>query len=134
KASDEERKAGFDLADYLVRFSLSEFTGKPQPETGGPTVGAGTDKCYPSYVNDSLNDHGTIIDQSVNVSKHHPFYVSDTGITFTRLGPGHDSSEPDADEVYLCHLSKLNTDLIVHSRSLNLDSGHSKPLHQSRNG
>ena len=26
KASDEERKAGFDLADYLVRFSPSEFT------------------------------------------------------------------------------------------------------------
>jgi hypothetical protein len=29
-ATETERKAGFDLADYLVRFSLSEFTGKPQ--------------------------------------------------------------------------------------------------------
>ena len=32
KATDEERKAGFDLADYLVRFSLSDFEEKKQPE------------------------------------------------------------------------------------------------------
>ena len=32
KATDEERKAGFDLADYLIRFSLSDFAEKKQPE------------------------------------------------------------------------------------------------------
>ncbi|MDR3140799.1 MAG: DUF6371 domain-containing protein [Tannerellaceae bacterium] len=53
KASDEERKAGFDLADYLVRFSLPEFTGKPQSETDGTPVGTGTGKRHPSYVSDT---------------------------------------------------------------------------------
>jgi hypothetical protein len=37
-ASEDERKAGFDLADYLVKFPLSDFT---KPEEG---------KQYPAYV------------------------------------------------------------------------------------
>ena len=33
KATDEERESGFDLADYLVRFSPSEFARNRQPDT-----------------------------------------------------------------------------------------------------
>jgi hypothetical protein len=32
QATETERRAGFDLTDYLVRFALSEFVDRPQPE------------------------------------------------------------------------------------------------------
>jgi hypothetical protein len=57
QASETERQAGFDLADYLVRFSPSVFSGKPQTDTtplkitpsGQKQDGA---KQYPAYVSD----------------------------------------------------------------------------------
>jgi len=45
KATDEERKAGFDIADYLIRFSPSEFAKQKQPEEMPVEV-----KQYPAYV------------------------------------------------------------------------------------
>ena len=44
KATERERQAGFDLADYLVRFSPSEFAGRKQSES---------DECHAAYVTSS---------------------------------------------------------------------------------
>jgi hypothetical protein len=55
EASEAERKAGFDLADYLVRFPLSGFTQK-QPEITPPKVTPlepEQSKQYPAYVSDA---------------------------------------------------------------------------------
>jgi hypothetical protein len=61
-ASEAERKAGFDIADYLVRFPLSEFAGQTQPETGETTEQVKTvspekepeqGKQYHAYVSDT---------------------------------------------------------------------------------
>jgi hypothetical protein len=64
QAAETERKAGFDLADYLVRFSPSEFADKPQPEAKpieAPEV--------------------------TTQSKHFPAYVSDAGVLYIPTPP-----------------------------------------------
>jgi hypothetical protein len=65
EASEAERKAGFDLADYLVRFSLSEFAEKEQPEIA------------PSKVTPLEPERG----------KQYPAYVSDTGTLYIPTPP-----------------------------------------------
>jgi hypothetical protein len=51
EASEAERKAGFDLADYLVRFSLSEFIEQKQPEI--TPIEPEQSKQYPVYVSET---------------------------------------------------------------------------------
>jgi hypothetical protein len=56
EASEAERKAGFDLADYLVRFSPSEFARQKQPEITPSKVTPlepEQSKQYPAYVSDT---------------------------------------------------------------------------------
>jgi hypothetical protein len=54
QATETERKAGFDLADYLVQFSLSDFAKQKQPEIQ-PTEPQEQEhgKQYPAYVSDT---------------------------------------------------------------------------------
>jgi hypothetical protein len=65
EASEAERKAGFDLADYLVRFSPSEFSRQKQSET------------RPSKVTPLEPEQG----------KQYPAYVSETGILYIPTPP-----------------------------------------------
>jgi hypothetical protein len=64
-ATETERQAGFDLADYLVRFSPSEFAGQKQLDT------------TPSKVTPLVPEQG----------KQYPAYVSDTGILYIPTPP-----------------------------------------------
>jgi hypothetical protein len=74
EASEAERKAGFDIADYLVRFSLSEFAGQTQPETTETTDELNT---TPSKVTPLEPEQG----------KQYPAYVSDTGTLYIPTPP-----------------------------------------------
>jgi hypothetical protein len=56
EASEAERKAGFDLADYLVLFSPSGFAEQKQPEKTPSTITPTEpeqSKQYPAYVSDT---------------------------------------------------------------------------------
>jgi hypothetical protein len=64
-ASEAERKAGFDLADYLIQFSPSEFAEKKQPEI------------TPSKV--------TPLESEQN--KQYPACVSETGVLYIPTPP-----------------------------------------------
>jgi hypothetical protein len=55
-ATETERKAGFDLGDYLVRFSPSEFSEQKRPEitpSKGTPLEPKQDKQYPAFVSDT---------------------------------------------------------------------------------
>ncbi|GHV09834.1 hypothetical protein FACS1894162_1390 [Bacteroidia bacterium] len=57
-ATEAEHKAGFDMSDYLVRFSPIDFTKQPQPETSitqpkQPEREPEREKQYPAYVSDN---------------------------------------------------------------------------------
>jgi hypothetical protein len=53
EASEAERKVGFDLGDYLVRFSPSELAGQKQPEETPITPEQEQRKQYLAYVSEN---------------------------------------------------------------------------------
>jgi hypothetical protein len=55
QATEAERKVGFDLADYLIRFSPSDFAEQKQLAVTSqqPPEEPGQSKQYPAYVSDS---------------------------------------------------------------------------------
>jgi hypothetical protein len=52
-ATEDERKAGFDLADYLVRFSPSEFAGQKQQSKTPVMPEQARNKQYPAYISEN---------------------------------------------------------------------------------
>ncbi|MDR1259179.1 MAG: DUF6371 domain-containing protein [Tannerellaceae bacterium] len=68
QATETERKAGFDLADYLVRFPPSDFIKQKQPKT--------TERLKTTQIKEKPGQE-----------KQHPAYVSDTGILYIPTPP-----------------------------------------------
>jgi hypothetical protein len=64
QATETERKAGFDFADYLVKFSLSDFANNPQSE---------------AKPIEAL--------EVITQNKHFPAYVSDAGVLYIPTPP-----------------------------------------------
>ena len=89
-ATESERAAGLDLADYLVRFPLSDFT-KPQPQEQSPhcKLQGSNETLFPceQIQEQPQQEQPASEPQQAAQSKQYPAYVSEAGTLYIPTPP-----------------------------------------------